>query len=52
MGLIAEPTSAYAALRLLREAGVDVNDFIAVLTGSGLKFYDMKFYDIVARLRT
>ncbi|MFP3264901.1 MAG: hypothetical protein RXN88_04855 [Acidilobus sp.] len=49
MGLIAEPTSAsaYAALRLLREAGVDVNDFIAVLTGSGLKFYD-----IAARLRT
>jgi threonine synthase len=49
MGLMAEPTSAsaYAALKLLKEAGIDVSGFIAVLTGSGLKFYDL-----VSRIRT
>ncbi len=40
MGLMAEPTSAaaFAALSLLAEQGVDVSNYVAVLTGSGLKY--------------
>jgi len=40
---MAEPTSAtaYAAARLLREAGVDVEGAVLMLTGNGLKLYDL-----------
>ena len=43
MGLMVEPTSAsaYAAAELLRNEGVDVEGLILVLTGSGLKYYDL-----------
>jgi len=43
MGFMAEPTSAtaYAAARLLREAGVDVEGAVLMLTGNGLKLYDL-----------
>ncbi|WP_157463194.1 pyridoxal-phosphate dependent enzyme [Caldisphaera lagunensis] len=43
MGYMVEPTSAtsYIALIRLIELNYDVNDYVLMLTGNGLKFYDL-----------
>ncbi len=43
MGYLVEPTSAvsYLGLIKLKELNYDISDYIIMLTGSGLKFYDL-----------